>query len=91
MTDLTDARWMAVKAALFLVIGAATFALLLLPQPTGLRVGYQVLMIWAFCRAYYFVFYVIEHYVDPTYRFSGLLDFARHVVGRKKPRKKSSS
>ena len=28
--------------------------------------------VWAFCRAYYFAFYVIERYVDPTYRFSGL-------------------
>jgi hypothetical protein len=36
--------------------------------------------IWAFCRAYYFAFYVIEHYVDPAYRFSGLIDFFRYAL-----------
>jgi hypothetical protein len=39
-----------------------------------------LLAIWAFCRAYYFAFYVIEHYVDPEYRFSGLLDFCRYAI-----------
>lgn len=34
------------------------------------------LSIWGFCRAYYFAFYVIEKYVDPEFRFSGLLSFA---------------
>ena len=44
-----------------------------------------VLIVWAFCRAYYFVFYVIEHYVDSRFRFSGLWAFARYLL-RKKPR-----
>jgi hypothetical protein len=38
-----------------------------------------------FCRFYYFAFYVIEHYVDPGYRFSGLgssfLDWLSKNVG----------
>ena len=29
---------------------------------------------WAFWRFYYFMFYVIERYVDPTYRFNPLFD-----------------
>jgi hypothetical protein len=33
------------------------------------------LSIWSFARAYYFAFYVIEHYVDGSYRFAGLGDF----------------
>jgi hypothetical protein len=40
--------------------------------------------IWAFCRAYYFAFYVIEKYVDPGYRFSGLLSFVRYLVRKKR-------
>jgi hypothetical protein len=32
-----------------------------------------VLAIWSFCRAYYFAFYVLEHYIDPSFRFSGLV------------------
>lgn len=27
--------------------------------------------VWSFCRLYYFGFYVIERYIDPSYRFSG--------------------
>jgi len=39
--------------------------------------------VWCFCRAYYFAFYVIEHYVDPAYRFSGLWSFARYLLLRR--------
>jgi hypothetical protein len=31
-------------------------------------------------RAYYFAFYVIQHYVDPGYRFSGLFSFLRYFL-----------
>jgi hypothetical protein len=41
--------------------------------------------IWCFARAYYFAFYVIEHYVDDSYRFSGLWSFALYLMRRKKP------
>jgi hypothetical protein len=44
------------------------------------------LAVWAFCRAYYCAFYVIERYVDPSFRFSGLLAFARYVWARRKDR-----
>jgi hypothetical protein len=41
-----------------------------------------VIAIWCFCRVYYFAFYVIEHYVDPGYRFAGLVDFMKYWWGR---------
>jgi hypothetical protein len=41
------------------------------------------LTIWCFARAYYFAFYVIQHYVDPGYRFAGLADFARYVLRKR--------
>jgi len=37
--------------------------------------------IWGFCRAYYFAFYVIEHYIDSEYKFSGLIDFMKYAFG----------
>jgi hypothetical protein len=37
------------------------------------------------CRAYYFCFYVLEHYADPTFRYAGLLDLFRYLTGFKKP------
>ena len=39
-----------------------------------------LICVWAACRAYYFAFYVIQHYVDPGYRFSGLFDFAKYLL-----------
>ena len=53
--------------------------LLILEQP-GVRVVFLLaLSIWCFCRCYYFAFYVIEHYVDPGYRFSGLWSFIAYL------------
>lgn len=80
--DLPSAKWMYVKAALFLLIGGITFWLLLMPGDwdAGRRAVLQALMIWAFARAYYFAFYVIEHYVDRRYRFSGLFDFFIYLL-----------
>jgi hypothetical protein len=42
------------------------------------------LCVLGFCGAYYFAFYVIEHYIDPGYRFSGLIAFCQYLL-RKKP------
>jgi hypothetical protein len=84
MADLKNPKWMYAKAVMFLVIGGMTFGLLLLPQTFWPRVLLQLLMIWAFARAYYFVFYVIEHYIDASYRFTGLLDGIRYVAGRRR-------
>jgi hypothetical protein len=39
--------------------------------------------VWASCRFYYFLFYVLEHYVDPTMRYAGLLDL---LMGMKRRR-----
>ena len=72
-----------IKAVLLLVIGATASILLLVELGTLSGALLLALAIWAFCRAYYFAFYVIEKYVDPGYRFSGLLSFLRYLVRRK--------
>jgi uncharacterized membrane protein len=72
MKDLTDPRWIKFKGILFLVVGVLAAMLLVLEAPTLRVVVLLATTIWCFCRAYYFAFYVIEKYVDPTYRFSGL-------------------
>jgi len=45
--------------------------------------------VWAFCRWYYFMFYVIEHYVDPTFKFAGLGSFLRYLRGKRAARPKA--
>jgi len=83
MADLENPKLMWLKAALLLLIGLIAGALVWVESP-HLRTGALLaLCIWGFCRAYYFTFYVIQHYIDPKYRFAGLLDFVRYWMGRK--------
>ena len=84
MKDLTSARWIKIKGLLFLLIGIVTTALLILEQPTLKNAVFLGLAIWSFCRFYYFAFYVIEHYVDPSYRFAGLTSFFFYLVRKKR-------
>ncbi len=70
------------KGVLFLAMGLTSAALLMLRHPELTTALLLSITIWAFCRAYYFAFYVIEKYVDPNYRFAGLTDFLRYAVGR---------
>ncbi len=79
MRDLTSATWIKVKGVLFLLLGLAAAALLILENPSWRVVGLLALVIWCFCRFYYFAFYVIEKYVDPSYKFSGLWSFAKYL------------
>lgn len=85
MKDLTNPRWIRFKGVLLLVVGLLAAALLVLELPT-LKVGVLlVIAVWCFCRAYYFAFYVIEKYVDPGFRFSGLGSAVKHLCTRRRP------
>ena len=79
MKDLTNATWIKVKGILFLLLGIAAAALLILENPGWKNAGLLALVIWCFCRFYYFAFYVIEKYVDSRYKFSGLWSFAKYL------------
>ena len=84
MTDINNPRIMWLKLWLFVSLGllAVVIALVLFPS---IRLAVLMLIaIWAFCRAYYFAFYVIEHYVDSEYRFAGLIDFAKYALKKDK-------
>jgi hypothetical protein len=83
MRDLRSPRWILAKAALFVVIGMTAAALVLVDHPNVRTAALLLLAIWAFCRAYYFAFYVIEKYLDPGYRFSGLGSALRHLLQRR--------
>ena len=72
-----------VKAVLFLVIGVVSAALILIECPEWRIALLLALAVWSFCRAYYFAFYVIEHYVDPSFRFSGLFSVLRYFWTKK--------
>ncbi|HEU5116843.1 MAG TPA: hypothetical protein VFT74_09235 [Isosphaeraceae bacterium] len=82
MGDLRRPSLMYLKAGLFLFVGACASTLILLECPT-FKVGVLLaLAVWAFARTYYFAFYVIEHYIDPSFRYAGLGSFLRYLVSR---------
>ena len=83
MRDIKSPKIIWLKGIVFLLMGMAASALLVMEAPT-LRVAILLAVtIWAFCRAYYFAFYVIERYVDPSYRFSGLISFLAYALRRR--------
>ncbi len=84
MKDLVSPTWIKLKGLLFLALGICSGSLLVLEQPTAKVVLLLALAIWCFCRFYYFAFYVLEHYVDPGYRFSGLWSFAVYLLRKKR-------
>lgn len=80
MKEITNPKLLWLKASLFVVIGMASAFLLLLDMPR-LRDGvFFALSVWAFCRAYYFAFYVIEHYIDERFKFAGLISVIQHII-----------
>ena len=83
MKNIADPFWIKVKGILFLILGSLASILLVLELPSVKVVVLLALAIWSFCRFYYFAFYVMEKYVDSTYRYLGLLDIARHLVSRR--------
>jgi hypothetical protein len=73
MRDLSSKGLILAKGLMFLALAGGAATLLLLETPS-LRVAVLIaILVWASCRFYYFLFYVLQHYVDPGLRYAGLL------------------
>ena len=83
MADVTDPRLMYFKAGLFVVAGLSAAAVIWLETQSVRTMLLLALAVWCFCRAYYFAFYVIEHYIDGSYRYAGLGSFVRYQWRRR--------
>jgi len=91
MSDITSPAILYLKAGLFVLGGSMAAGLLLLDSPSLRTAVLLSLSVWCFARAYYFAFYVVQHYIDDSYRFAGLLDFTRYVLERRSRRNTDSS
>ena len=78
MGDIKSKKLILFKGFLFLFAGAVAAATLLAENWNWRNALLLLIAIWCLCRFYYFAFYVIEHYVDSTYKFSSLWSFARY-------------
>lgn len=82
--DLKNPKWIIAKGMMFLLAGVMATGILLLDSLTVRTFVLHVLAVWCFCRFYYFAFYVIEHYVDPSFKFAGLGSAAMYLLNRKR-------
>jgi len=67
-----------VKGWLFFVLGMLAGMLLFLQHPTPKCGVLLVVTVWAFCRFYYFAFYVTQKLRGPELSFNGLFSAARY-------------
>jgi hypothetical protein len=85
MRELTSPGWIVAKGVVFLAIAAIGAVLLLAESPSIRTALLLAMVVWAACRFYYFLFYVLERYVDPRLRYAGLFALARALVARRSP------
>jgi len=78
--DIKSPLLLYAKGILMLLVGLLASTLLLAMHPDAKTVLLLTIAVWGFCRAYYFAFYVVEHYIDPGYKFAGLISFIRHAA-----------
>ena len=84
MGDLKNPKLIYAKGFLFLLLGFLAVGTLLMLHPDWRAAALVALAVWAFSRFYYFAFYVIEHYVDPGFKFAGLGSFLVYLIRKPK-------
>jgi len=80
MTDIKNTILLYFKGFLFLAIVICSSIILFFMFPSWQSAVLIALIIWASARAYYFMFYVIEKYVDSNYKFSGVFSFIKYMI-----------
>ena len=81
--DLKNPAWIHLKGWLFLVLVVIASIGLLIQNPSFSNVVLLAIALWAACRWYYYMFYVIEKYVDPDFKFARLTSVLRYLVAKK--------
>jgi len=68
------------KGLLFIIIGVISAGLLFIQVPTLRTAVLLCLTIWAFCRFYYYLFYVLDRYLGREKRFAGVIDAIQYLI-----------
>ncbi len=76
--------WIYVKWVLFFVILIMSAGMSVVIDEKLQRFVLILATIWSSARFYYFMFYVIEKYVDDSYKFSGVLSFLKYLLQKRK-------
>ena len=82
MTDLESKPLIVLKGCLFFaIVGLSAFALWW-QLPTFTTAALLAVLVWSAARSYYFLFHVLEKYVDPNLRWRGIADLLRAIRRR---------
>jgi len=83
VADLRSKPLIVAKGVMFLLI-AATAAYLVWSELPSWRIALLLaVLVWAACRFYYFLFYVLESYVDPRLRYAGVWPMIAQLLRRR--------
>jgi hypothetical protein len=88
--DLKNTGLIKLKGALFFLIAVLASGLLLRRDPEWTSAFLLAVALWAACRCYYFAFYVLHHYVDPSFRYAGIGALLRHLLRSRKANETAS-
>ena len=69
---------------MFLGISTLAAGLLMVELPSMKVAVLVTLLVWASCRFYYFLFYVLERYVDQTMKYAGIWDLMMGMRRRRR-------
>jgi hypothetical protein len=79
MADLRSKPLIVLKGVMFVLVAALASACVFALAPDWRVAALLAVVIWSSARAYYFLFYVLERYVDPRLRYAGLTDMLRQL------------
>ena len=79
MTDIESKRLIVGKGVLFMLTVVLSAVGLVCYCPRWEVVVLVLILMWASARSYYFLFYVLEKYVDPRLKYSGIVDLIRNM------------
>lgn len=80
--DIRSKRLLHLKGVLFLVVGLLASAAIFLENPRVQTLVLLLIGIWAFCRFYYYLFYVLEHYAGSGRSYAGVVDALKFLLTR---------
>jgi len=86
MADIKSPALIYAKGLMMLAVGILASTVLLQRHPKATTALLLAVAVWGFCRAYYFAFSVIDHYIAPGSRHAGLIAFFREYLARRRKR-----
>ena len=71
------------KGFLLLVLGLLSAGAILIESQNIRTILLLIITIWAFCRFYYYLFYVLEKYIGRDQKYAGILDALKYILRRR--------